>query len=401
MNDFEFEKSIDDEMEMVTKSKDAADEVKKDESSDLKRETSDTEHGSAEGHGYKASKDIFRILGLTVSGLVLVISILTLTKCFTPDKEVVNTVLSYNMTSDVEYKVNLVDNNFYEKPYLGMNELIPSNFVKNIEIDFSNAMSASQLLPVNYSYSIYAELVANATDLKEDDVNNRVWAKVYPLKSNASAEGTGAGYSIVDSVVIDYDFYNEFVNKYKMFAAIPIDASLNVTLKVSASGTYGSENLVEESVATVSIPLAVSTINITTSGTGDVPKSLTTTTVVKGTNNIPLLVISVVLLLLSGFTTIKLLKSLRKMTEDHSLILKLNKILKDYSQVIVETVTLPDMRDMATIEVIGFRDMIDIQKELHVPILYQKDDVLEENVFYIINQNQVFKYKLNGDVERI
>lgn len=401
MNDFEFEKSIDDEMEMVAKSKDVVDEEKKNESSDSKRKTSDTERGSADGHGYKASKDVFRILGLTVSGLVLVISILTLTKCFTPDKEVVNTILSYNMTSDVEYKVNLVDNNFYEKPYLGMNELIPSNFVKNIEIDFSNAMSASQLLPVNYSYSIYAELVANATDLKEEDANNRVWAKVYPLKSNASMEGTGAGYSIVDSVVIDYDFYNEFVNKYKMFAAIPIDASLNVTLKVSASGTYGSENLVEESVATVSIPLAVSTINITTSGTGDVPKSLTTTTVVKGTSNIPLLVISVVLLLLSGFTTIKLLKSLRKMTEDHSLILKLNKILKDYSQVIVETVTLPDMKDMATIEVIGFRDMIDIQKELHVPILYQKDDVLEENVFYIINQNQVFKYKLNGDVERI
>lgn len=350
----------------------------------------------------KVSKDLFKIIGLIVSGLLVVLSIWTLAKSFTPAITRENVVLDYTTNDQVDYRIYLSKNDFYETPTLGVGEIVPVTFIDRIEIDFSSFLSATKPIDMNYSYKVTGVIVANAAD-NGSEAGGRIWSKNYefvPLKTFTDAAVTG--YTVQEKVVIDYKQYNDLVNQYKLRAGIPMDAALTVTLTVDANSVVDGSVMNESNSVSVSIPLSVSTVQMSTSDDGNQPRTLVQTEKIAASNNIVLLIISVIILVGSLATTVMLLKSLRKMTEEHSTQLKFNKIMRDYSQIIIEIEKLPEVKNAAIIEVKAFKDMLDVQKELHLPIMCcnSKDNIVTNNVFYIVNQNQIFKYKMNSDVEK-
>lgn len=348
-------------------------------------------------------KDFLKILGLVVSGVLLVLSLITGAKSFVPAQKSEEQVLSYSVTNSADYKVNLVENNFYETPTLGKGELVPVTFIKDIEIDFSSYLSASKQIDMNYNYRITGTITANASDNGKEDSGGKIWTKNYTfVEPKTMTETASTGYNVQEKVVIDYKIYNDLVNQYKLKAAIPMDAVLTVTLSVDANSDVEGNALTENSSVSVKIPLSVATVMISTSDDGTESKNLVNTQEIAASKNYVLLGISIVIFLGSLAATIYLLKGLRKMTEDHSLVIKFNKIMRDYNQVIIEIEELPEVKNAAVIEVKAFKDMLDVQKELHLPIMCEraKDDVITNNIFYIVNQNQIFKYRMNGDPEK-
>jgi hypothetical protein len=353
--------------------------------------------------GYKLSKDVLKIIGLTVSGIFLVLSILTGAKSFVPAQKTEELILSYNASSTADYRVNLVENDFYEFSSLGKGELVPVTFIKDIEIDFASYLSANKQLDINYNYRVTGEITATASDNGKENSGGKIWTKRYTFVEPKSLHSTKAtGYNLQEHIVIDYAIYNDLVNQYKLKAAVPMNAVLKVTLTVEADGNVDGTALKESNSVSVNIPLSVSTVLIESKGEEAKPKTLINAIEIPANNNYVLLAISVVIFLGSLAVTLFLLKGLRKMTEDHSLVIKFNKIMRDFNQVIIEIEELPEVKDAAIIEVKAFKDMLDIQKELHLPIMCAKakDDVLTNNMFYIINQNQIFKYRLNNEQER-
>lgn len=354
--------------------------------------------------GYKLSKDFFRIAGLTVAGLFLVLSLLTGAKSYVPAQKSSSQKLSYTSTDTVDYRVNLIENNFYETPTLGMGELVPVTFIRDIDIDFSSYFSASKQINMNYTYRVTGVITATANDNGQEDSGGKIWTKNYTfVEPKTSSETNSTGYNIQEKVNIDYKIYNDLVNQYKLKAAVPMDAVLTVTLTVDATSDVDGSMLNETNTVSVDIPLSVSTVLIQTNGDGTDSKDLTDTSEIAANMNYVLLGISIVMFLASLAATIYLLKDVFKMTEEHSLMAKFNKIMRDYNQVIIEIDELPEVRNAAVIEVKTFKDMLDIQKELHLPIMCEraKDEVITNNVFYIVNQNQIFKYRMNGEQERI
>ena len=352
---------------------------------------------------YKLSKDFLKILGLTVSGILLVLSLLTGARSFVPAQKTEELLLSYNANSSVDYKVNLVENDFYESTSIGKGALIPVTFIKDIEIDFSSYFSANKQINVDYNYRVTGEITATASDNGKENSGGKIWTKNYTfVEPKSLSEANSTGYSLQEHVVIDYKIYNDLVNQYKLKAAVPMDAVLTVTLTVEANSDVNGTALKEANSVSVEIPLSVSTVLIDSTESETTPKTLINTIEIPASNNYVLLAISAVIFLGSLAATIFLLKGLRKMTEDHSLVIKFNKIMRDFNQVIIEIEELPEVKDAAVIEVKAFKDMLDIQKELHLPIMCAKakDEVLTNNVFYIINQNQIFKYRLNNEQER-
>lgn len=361
------------------------------------------ENNNGKSKEYKFSKDFLKIAGLTVSGLLLVLSLITAAKSFVPAQVTEEQVLSYNVTNSADYRVNLIDNDFYETPTLGKGELVPVTFIKDIEIDFSSFLSASKQLNMNYNYRITGTLTATASDTGSDDKGGRIWTKNYTfVEPKSLAEVASSGYTVQEKVVIDYKIYNDLVNQYKLKAGIPMDTVLTVTLSVDANSDVDGTALNESNSVSVDIPLSVSTVMISTKDDGAKQETLVNTNEIPASNNYVLLGISVVIFLGSLAATIYLLKGLRKMTEDHTLLIKFNKIMRDYNQVIIEIEDLPEVKDAAIIEVKAFKDMLDIEKELHLPIMCvkSKDDDLTNNVFYIVNNNQVFKYRMSAEVEK-
>lgn len=370
------------------------------EDNKMKREKS---NNTEKNNGYKLSKDFIKIIGLTVSGLLLVLSLLTMAKSFVPAQKTEDVILSYNVTNSADYRVNLVENNFYETPFLGKGELVPVTFIDDIEIDFSSFLSANTQLDMNYNYSITGNITATASDNGQEDSGGKIWTKNYTFVEPKSLTSNGStGYNIQEKVTIDYKTYNDLVNQYKLKAAVPMDAVLTVTLNVEANSDVNGTALNESNSVSVEIPLSVSTVMITEDGDETTPKTLVNSEEIPASRNYVLLGISIVIFLGSLAATVYLLRGLRKMTEDHSLLIKFNKIMRDYNQVIVEIEELPNVPNAAVIEVKTFKDMLDIQKELHLPIMCSKakDDDLTNNVFYIVNQNQIFKYRMNTEPER-
>lgn len=348
-------------------------------------------------------KDFLKIIGLVVSGVLLVLSLITGAKSFVPAQKSEEQVLSYSVTNSADYRVNLVENNFYETPTLGKGELVPVTFIKDIEVDFSSYLSASKQIDMNYSYRITGTITATASDNGKEDSGGKIWTKNYTfVEPKSMTETASTGYNVQEKVVIDYKVYNDLVNQYKLKAAIPMDAVLTVTLSVDANSDVEGNVLNENNSVSVKIPLSVATVMISTSDDGTESKNLVNTQEIAASKNYVLLGISVVIFLGSLAATIYLLKGLRKMTEEHSLVIKFNKIMRDYNQVIIEIEELPEVKNAAVIEVKAFKDMLDVQKELHLPIMCEraKDDVITNNIFYIVNQNQIFKYRMNGDPEK-
>ena len=350
---------------------------------------------------YKLSKDVLRIIGLTISGILVVLSLLTLAKSFVPAQKIDNLILSYNVSNDVDYRVNLLENNFYETTSLGKGELVPVTFIDDVEIDFSGYLSASKVMDMNYTYEVTGEIIATATDNGKDG-GGKIWTKNYVFVPTTAASTSGTGYNLQEKVIIDYQMYNDLVNQYKLQASVTMDVVMNVTMTVTANSMVEGKELSERNSITVKIPLSVSTVMINSDAKDPVAKTLIDSQEIPASNNYVLLAISLVILIGSVITSALLLKGLRKMTEDHSLLLKFNRIMRDYNQVIIEIDELPMVKDAAIIEVKSFQDMLDIEKELHLPIMCarSKTDVLTDNIFYIVNQNQVFKYRLNAEPER-
>ena len=335
--------------------------------------------------------------------MLLVLSLITGAKSFVPAQKSEEQVLSYSVTNSADYRVNLVENNFYETPTLGKGELVPVTFIKDIEVDFSSYLSASKQIDMNYSYRITGTITATASDNGKEDSGGKIWTKNYTfVEPKSMTETASTGYNVQEKVVIDYKVYNDLVNQYKLKAAIPMDAVLTVTLSVDANSDVEGNALNENNSVSVKIPLSVATVMISTSDDGTESKNLVNTQEIAASKNYVLLGISVVIFLGSLAATIYLLKGLRKMTEEHSLVIKFNKIMRDYNQVIIEIEELPEVKNAAVIEVKAFKDMLDVQKELHLPIMCEraKDDVITNNIFYIVNQNQIFKYRMNGDPEK-
>ncbi len=353
--------------------------------------------------GYKLSKDFFKIVGLIISGVLLVLSLLTLAKSFVPAQKIESLLLSYNVSGTADYRVNLIENDFYETPTLGKGQLVPVTFIDNIVVDFSQYLSASKQINMNYSYKVTGEITATASDNGKENSGGKIWTKNYTFVAPKSlTQNNSTGYNVSEKVVIDYNVYNELVNQYKLLASVPMDAVLKVTLTVDANSIVDGNALNESNSVSVEIPLSVSTVMIKTNDIQTNTKTIIDTQEIPSSTNYVLLGISAAILIGSLIATIFLLKSLRKMTEDHSLLLKFNKIMRDYNQVIIEIEELPEVKDAAIIEVKSFKDMLDIEKELHLPIMCSKakDDVLTNNMFYIVNQNQIFKYRLNAEPER-
>ena len=110
--------------------------------------------------------------------------------------------------------------------------------------------------------------------------------------------------------------------------------------------------------------------------------------------NIPLLMFGIVLLVAALIVFKVLVKSLLAVTRKSEYVLALNKIQKEYADIIAETHNMPDLDKYDVINVANFNDLVDIEEELHSPILYFEVRENTESVFVILNNNTAYKFTL-------
>ena len=86
--------------------------------------------------------------------------------------------INYNEKSNIDYKVYLKDNDFYDEEFLGKDQAYVASLIDNIEVDFKYKLNMeTEDIEFKYSYYVTAKL-----EIIDKTSNEALFNPVYPIK---------------------------------------------------------------------------------------------------------------------------------------------------------------------------------------------------------------------------
>lgn len=338
-------------------------------------------------------KQWVRVFLLIIIIAVMVTSVISIVRTLNPEVITKKKLYSYNYNADMNYRVYLRPNNFYTSPYMGMNKQYIASLIDHIELDAKYNFKSTEDLDYKYTYSV----VATARGLYEDgegkDVD--VWSKEYPLVNAESNSGTGKEIGISKTINIDYNSYNQVLTSFREQFGLSVDARVDVAVKINVNGGVkgsGVNTLEENQTMTLQIPLLVQTVKINPDFVNSGGDTIYSSVEPAKQINIPLLAGSSILLVVSFAAFIAVVKSLLVVTRKSEYVLAINKIFKEYADVIAETHNMPDLNQYDVVNIKNFADMVDIEEELHSPIIYFEIEENAKCVFLILHEKTAYRF---------
>ena len=340
-------------------------------------------------------KQWVRVLLLIIVLAVMVVSIFSIVKAINPDVTSRKKLYTYNYDANMDYKVYLKNNNFFTMPYMEMNKQYIASIIDYIEVTPKFSFKSSDDLDYSYNYSI----VATARGLGEDADGRKVdvWSKEYPITALQTNMGSGKSFIIDKTVKLDYNAYNQVLNDFRTQFGLSVDARVDLTMKVNVvAGLKGaSEKTLQESYnLSLQFPLLVQTLRVKADYINNGGDTIYGSINPQKHINIPLVIIAFAVLIVSFVVLGKLVKSLIAVTRKSEYIIAVNKIMKEYGDIIAETHNMPDLNKYDIVNIKNFADMVDIEEELHSPIIYFEIEEDEKCVFLILNDKTAYRYLL-------
>lgn len=342
----------------------------------------------------KQTKKIARLIILLAATMLFTLSIflifLSLGYFEKKEKEL---ILSYQTNNNLKYKVYLKENNFIEEPILGMNETYISELIDHIEINYNYLFSSSKSLDLNYDYIVDATIYGEYQTTSSED-SSQIWSKKYTIEPDAKEEIKEKS-NIENSKTINLDLtkYQEEVINFQKELKLPMTSKLVVrfTSKVSSE----NPEIISKETSELTIPLNEKVFSITKKTSDEEFKNVydENTDLTKYINT-PLLIVAIILTLVSLYFVYIATKSVLKVFHRSEYIKNLTKIKKDYDEIIVDLSTMPDIDEYQLIEVETFEELMDLEEEVHVPILHYETIENKESIFIIIYQNLAYRYIL-------
>lgn len=151
----------------------------------------------------------FRIYIYTVSFMiVLILSSFFFSKAF--NYSTAHTI-DYSEKSEVDYKVYLKNNDFYDEEYLTKDKLYIASIIDRIDIDFDYDFFVNENIDLDFNCEIIGKLI-----IQNEQKNSIYYEKEYVLdKKSLYSIRDKATNNIKKSISIDYDYYNSVANSFK------------------------------------------------------------------------------------------------------------------------------------------------------------------------------------------
>ena len=296
--------------------------------------------------------------------------------------------VNYREKSNLDYKVYLKKNEFYDKEYLGKGMSYVASLIDKITANFNYTFDIDKESNIDFDYDITAQLVISDTSK-----NNIFLKKEYTLLQNTKENmNSSKQYTINKSIDIDYDFYNRIANKFRISYGVDTRSDLNIYLNIHEKNSENNPfKLENKSVMTLTIPLSEKAINITL----DYKDINKTSQVIKNSeiiiNNYIYLALSVTLLLIGLLELIHLINLLLlTKTKKTNYDKYITKILNEYDRLIVETTTGPNINDKNIIKINTFNELLDVRDNLKLPIKYFVVSKHQKCEFYIDHEKEVY-----------
>lgn len=307
--------------------------------------------------------------------------------------------ITYKETSNLDYKVNLKKNDFYEQKYLGKDMIYVASLIDTIDIDFNYIFDIEKKSDVNFDYDITGKLVISDTNGQ-----NTFYEKEYDLsKTKKESINAKKSHKINEKISIDYDKYNNLANKFRTNYGIDTTSNLIVSLNVHKKGSDKNEyKLDNKSAVSVTIPLSEKAINIKIDRNDINNSSQLFTSSSVTIDNYAYLLISIVFIILLPVFMFPLVGLLLSMETNKSPYDKyINKILNEYDRLIVETTTAPDIENKNIIRIDSFNELLDVRDNLSLPIKYYIITKHQKCNFYINHNDELYLLTIKAvDIEK-
>lgn len=302
-------------------------------------------------------------------------------------------IYTYDINQNMTYQVHLYDNSFIDEKYLSDKSMYVSDLVKNIILFFDYSFVGNKEIDLDYTYSVTGNLVGEYSQTGE--VNN-LWSRQYDFVAETKKEITnGLRLNIKEEVNLDFPIFNEEVKNFKNKFGIFITSKLDIVMNILIKGKIEDQEINDNHQMKISIPLGVQAFSIKKDYQESFNKNITKNVdgiyidkyiYISGT----LLIISIILFIF----TFKIVFNIVKQTFYNK---KLTYILKNYGEVIAEVSNPIKNKGYDVIEVKSIEEMIDLEQELRIPIIFYEKKKNELGEFTLIHNHILYKYTLTDE----
>ena len=167
----------------------------------------------------------------------------------------------YNESSNIDYKVFLKDNNFFDNDYLESNKQYISSLLDSIVAEFNYKLTFEDKA-IEYKYLYKIESTVNVIDKYTDNI---LYTNSELILEEKEFITTKKEVNIKEHININYDKYNNLISEFvTIYDLTDANSVLNINMYVKVIGMFDDKNNSDENVSIISlsIPLTTKTIGI-------------------------------------------------------------------------------------------------------------------------------------------
>lgn len=297
--------------------------------------------------------------------------------------------IKYMELSNLDYQVCLKSNDFYEDRCLPKDMAYVANLVDKVNINFNYMFKVMERVDLNFRYKATAKLL-----IQDESGEKTYYEKDYVLLDEKAVSLTADEYTIDENVEIDYDYYNKIANSFKSNYNVSTVSSLTVYFSISKDLSNANDNYFingKESTMIINIPLSERSINLNMnyvdiSNQSDIIEGAGTIF-----SNIFYLIVAIICTLLSLVFAVLSARFLEKMFKKKNKYDNyINKILKEYDRLIVETTTSPFITEKSVVKIEKFDELLDVRDNIKEPIMYYNVVKHQKCYFYIEHNDKLY-----------
>ena len=242
------------------------------------------------------------------------------------------------------YEVTYNDNNYFSNNIIPENNYYISSLIKDININYD--ILINNLKQNNYTYKINIKLQSNYE-------NNPIFEKEYPIKNNSLTN------NINEQIVIDYNYYLNYINNFESNINLKADSSLLIELNIIDNDT--TLNYIN-----ITIPLNEKVIYIEENDNFNKQES--------NDFNHNYFAISIILIASGIFINLYFNKSNN-----------FKRIIKEYKSLIIKVLDNPNINNYQVINITTIEDLIKIalSNDLNILNYNNKYFIIKENIMYL------------------
>lgn len=298
--------------------------------------------------------------------------------------EIVSTELSTYLTKkEAKYEVYLFQNTAIDEPVLEMNKTYIAKLVDKIKFNYNFKYSGNSEL--EYSLNAYLTVEYQNTNVVSNPIIMKKEYSIIPV-TKATKNENGL-IEIEKEIEFDYPYYNQELNRIQQVISVPVKAYVDLTFKIKDNMNGTSYN------STYSIPVGQEVFGITNKTSMKNEDGAKTEMKI---DQIPC-VIGVAMMLISIIAIYQIIKKTknRDNKESHYTI-KLNRILQNYGDIVVEMVEPIELEGLQVRNVKNFEQLVDIEVEIRKPIVFYETIPKIEGEFIIIQDDIAYRYVLKN-----